>query len=329
MTEAKENDVPFPSHHDLRARADGPAGSSWGLFPRTPERGMANFAQAPHVVSAAGLVRQGTVINLDYPLDAFDPSVVWRTPPKQTITSSHADQRDDYVDHLWLQASSHVDGLRHRRHHECGFYNGVPDDEINPGTPALGVQRWAEDPIVGRGVLVDLARYRESLGRPIDHAAGEPLPLDLIEQTLDWQGVALREGDLLLLRTGWAEWYLSELDTAGREAIGKTRRCTGLAQSRDLPAWFWDHRLALVASDTFALESMPPPPDPHFGGPHEPGMLHQDLIGLLGLPIGEQWKLDILSAHAANGGGYTYLVVVKPLYLVGGVGSPANAVALC
>lgn len=58
-------------------------------------------------------------------------------------------------------------------------------------------------------------------------------------------------------------------------------------------------------------------------------MLHQDLIALLGLPIGEQWKLDGLAEHAANGGGYAYLVVVKPLNLVGGVGSPANAAAIC
>ncbi|WP_326834199.1 cyclase family protein [Amycolatopsis rhabdoformis] len=327
MTARKENHV--PDYEQLRARTDAPAGSSWGLFERSPERGMANFAQAAQVAAAAGLVRRGTVVNLDYPLDAFDPSVVWRTPPEQTITSSHADQRDDYVDHLWLQASSHVDGLRHRRHHEAGFYGGVPDSAVAAGTPALGVQRWAEEPIVGRGVLVDLARFREAHGSPIDHAGGEPLPLDLVEQTLAHQGVTLQEGDLLLLRTGWAEWYLSSLDDAGRAAVAKTRRCTGLAQSRELIAWIWDHRLALLASDTFALEAMPPPPDPRFGGPHEPGMVHQDLIGLLGLPIGEQWKLDTLSATAAEVGGYTFLVVVKPLNLVGGVGSPANAVALC
>lgn len=131
----------FPSYQELRARHNGPAGSSWRLFDRTPERGMANFAQSDQVRSAAGLVRQGTVINLDYPLDVFDPSVVWRTPPGQTMTSSHADQRDDYLDHFWLQSSSHVDGLRHRRHHTFGFYEGVPDEEIRPGTPELGVQR--------------------------------------------------------------------------------------------------------------------------------------------------------------------------------------------
>ncbi|MGW4487683.1 cyclase family protein [Amycolatopsis sp. NPDC004368] len=329
MSQGEEKTVTVPSHDELRARTDAPAGSSWGVFQRTPERGMANFAQAEQVVEAAGLVHHGTVFNLDYPLDAFDPSVVWRTPPEQTITSSHADQRDDYVDHLWLQASSHVDGLRHRRHHEAGFYSGVPDAAVRPGTPELGVQRWAEDPIVGRGVLVDVARFREAQGTPIDHAAGEPLPLELVEETLAWQGETLREGDLLVLRTGWAEWYLSALDTAGRAAVAKTRRCTGLAQSPELIAWIWDRRLALLASDTFALEAMPPPPDPRFGGPHEPGMVHQDLIGLLGLPIGEQWKLDALSAHAAGGGGHTFLVVVKPLNLVGGVGSPANAVAIC
>lgn len=319
----------FGGYEWLQARGDGPAGSSWGLFERTPERGMANFAGPSQVAAAAGLIRSGVVFNLDYPLDAFDPSVVWRTPPVQTITSSHEDQRDDYVDHLWLQASSHVDGLRHRRHHRAGFYNGVADEEIRAGAPALGVQRWAEHPIAGRGVLVDVARYRAAGGEPIDHAAGERLPLDVLERTLAWQETAIRDGDLILIHTGWADWYLSELDTAGRAAIGRARRCTGFAQSPELVAWFWDHRVALVASDTFALEAMPPSPDPRFGGPHEPGMVHQDLIALLGLPIGEQWQLSGLSAHAARGGGYEYFVLVKPLNLVGGVGSPANAVAIC
>ena len=120
-----------------------------------------------------------------------------------------------------------------------------------------------------------------------------------------------------------------ELDPAGRQEVGRSRRCTGLAQSGELPGWFWDHRIALTASDTFALEAMPAPPDPEFGGASEPGMLHQDLIALLGLPIGEQWKLDGLAAHAAEGGIYEYLLVVKPLNLVGGVGSPSNAVAIC
>jgi hypothetical protein len=57
-------------------------------------------------------------------------------------------------------------------------------------------------------------------------------------------------------------------------------------------------------------------------------MMHQQLIALLGMAIGELWRLDELAEDCARDGIYEFLVVSKPLNLVGGVGSPANAVAI-
>lgn len=289
---------------------------------------MANLAGAEQVRTAAGLVRRGEVYNLDYPLDAFSPSPAPpRQPPMHRIVAKHRDQRDDYLDGFWPQASSQVDGLRHRRHAEHGFYNGVPDSAVSVGSATLGVQRWAERPIVGRGILLDVARHREWCGRPIDHDGGEALPVSLLDQTADAQGVSLHPGDLLLLRTGWAGWYLraSEQDRAGcRDGA----RRTGMSQSRELLAWFYDNKVALAASDTFALEVLPAVAGSPFGADTDNGMLHQDLIALLGLPIGELWHLDELAADSAEDHQYESLVVVKPLHLVGGVGSPANATAI-
>jgi len=57
-------------------------------------------------------------------------------------------------------------------------------------------------------------------------------------------------------------------------------------------------------------------------------MIHQDLIALLGLPIGELWKLDELGADCADDHTYECLLTVKPLNITGGVGSPANATAI-
>lgn len=311
-----------PTYRELLARTDGPPGSSWGLFPDHPERGMANHAGPADVLDAVRLVRSGAVFGLDYPLHVFDPSIAGRTPPEHTMVSSHADQRDDYLDRFWLQASSHVDGLRHRRHHEHGFYGGVADDAVTPGSPPLGVNRWAERPIAGRGVLIDVARVRS-----IDHAAGEHLPATVLDDALAAQGATVGRGDLVLIRTGWAEWYLS-LDAGAREEVRATRTCTGLEQSHDTLAWLWDHGVALAASDTFALEALPASADSPFGGSTDSGMMHQELIALLGLPVGELWKLDELADACAADGVYESFVVVKPLNLTGGVGSPANAVAL-
>jgi hypothetical protein len=71
------------------------------------------------------------------------------------------------------------------------------------GTPDLGIQEWADNPIVGRGVLVDLDGHRNALGQPIDHAAGEPLSLDLIQAAIQAQSLTIRPGDICMLHTGW------------------------------------------------------------------------------------------------------------------------------
>jgi hypothetical protein len=57
-------------------------------------------------------------------------------------------------------------------------------------------------------------------------------------------------------------------------------------------------------------------------------MMHASMIAMLGLTIGEQWNLEDLAADCADSGVWECFVAAKPLNLVGGVGSPANAFAL-
>lgn len=317
----------YPTYGELLARDDAPPGSSWYLFGAGAERGMANLITPEAVQSAAGCVRRGVSFGLDYPLHVFDPSIARRTPPRHVMVSSHRDQRDDYLDGFWPQASSQVDGLRHRRHHEYGFYNGVPDEDVAVGSPTIGVNRWADQPIVGRGVLIDVAAVRAANGNPIDHDAGEHLTVGLLDETLAAQGSVLRPGDCVLIHTGWAEWYLA-LDRGRRGETCRTRLCTGMDQTQDTLAWLWDHQVGLAASDTFAFEALPARADSPFGGDTDAGMMHQDLIALLGLPLGELWRLRDLADDCARSGCFESLLTVKPLNLTGGVGSPANAVAL-
>jgi hypothetical protein len=56
--------------------------------------------------------------------------------------------------------------------------------------------------------------------------------------------------------------------------------------------------------------------------------MHPQLIALLGMVVGELWRLDELAADCAGDGIYEFLLVVKPLNVVGGVGSPPNATAV-
>ena len=320
----------LPTYAQLLARTDAPAGSSWGLFGEGPagEVGTLSLLAPAGVLAGAGAIRRGAAFRLDYPLDAFDPPLVaTRLPPQHRITSRHRDARDDVLDGWNPQSSSQIDGLRHRRHPVHGFYNGVPDEQVGVGTPALGVNRWAERGLAGRGVLLDVARQREREGSPVDHARGEVLDVAELDRVASATGLEVAPGDIVLIRTGWAEWYLG-LDEAGRADVRGRGRYTGFAQSHDTLAWIWDHRVALVGSDTFAFEAMPPGPSSPFSSDTDGGMMHPHMLGLLGLAIGELWRLDALAEDCAQDGRYELLLVISPLHQLGGVATPANATAV-
>jgi kynurenine formamidase len=101
-------------------------------------------------------------------------------------------------------------------------------------------------------------------------------------------------------------------------------------------AWLWDSHVAVVASDNMAVEALPPLTSSPFVsaaeaggevGPHT-GLMHRALIPLLGMALGELWSLDALADDCAADGVWEAMVVAAPLRVVGGVGSPANAVAI-
>jgi kynurenine formamidase len=319
-----------PPYTELTTRQDGPPGSSWHVFDTNPERGMANFAGADQVRRAAGLINTGEVFSLDYALNAFDPPMARaRGVPRHEILSSHAEARDDVLHDFYLQATSQVDGLRHRRASGHGFYNGIADDLIDVGTPALGIQRWAENPIVGRGVLIDIEGWAAAAGTPLDHFAGPAISAGALDDALHDQGTTLEPGDLILVHTGWANWFLGA-DNTTRAQVRDARRSTGFRQALDLPEWLWDNRIALFATDTFAVEVLPVVADSPFmrTAPEDRGMMHQELIAKLGVPLGELWNLTALIEHSRRTGRWDAFVTVKPLHLTGGVGSPANATAI-
>jgi hypothetical protein len=85
-------------------------------------------------------------------------------------------------------------------------------------------------------------------------------------------------------------------------------------------AWLWDHRVAAIAADNPAVEVLPVKPST--------GFQHRRLIALQGMPLGELWDLDELGNEYATDGVYEFMPVSVPLYIPGGVGSPANAYAI-
>lgn len=322
-----------PTYAQLTARTDGRAGTAWGVFGDDDELGTLNHLTPARVLAALATVIEGRTITLNLPLDAFDPPLIaHRGVPEHTIFGTNEFHRDDRIDGFFPQASTQIDGLRHFAHPDYGFYNGVSADRIAAGTTTLGIQNVAARGIVGRGVLVDVAAYRESIGHPIDHVTGEAVPVTDVEAALAYQGSTLAPGDLLLLRFGWIDWFRRTPRDPGSPLVS-----SGLEASEQTAAWLWDHGIALAAADNVALEAWPATASTLKTRAEETGalarsshtgMLHRILIPLLGLTIGELWDLDELAKACHDRGAFEMLVTAEPLFVRGGVGSPANALAV-
>src|SRR5437588_1465781 len=99
--------VRVPTYAELRRRTDAPPGSSWHLFGPDDQLGTLNFLTPETAVEAAALVRRGTVVNLDYPLNTFVPSLAGTRPATEHhIFSNNPNHRDDWVDSFYLQSTS-------------------------------------------------------------------------------------------------------------------------------------------------------------------------------------------------------------------------------
>ncbi len=289
---------------------------AWDLFDH--DLGTLQDATPERVAAAAGLVADGEVVPLNLPLDEPSPPLFGRDPVEHTVFATDRNTLDDRLDVFYPQGSSQWDGLRHVRAREFGFFGGL-DEELGPGAGPLGIEHWAERGIVGRGVLLDLVAHRERSGGEYDPLGGEAIEVAELEDLVAAQGVELRPGDVLCLRTGWIEAY-RQLDQAGREAQAASARISGLAGSEAVARFLWDSGAVAIAADNPTLEVAP--------GDPAVGSLHRRLIPLLGFAVGELLDLSRLAGLCASDSRWDFMFVSVPLNLPGGVGSPANAMAI-
>jgi kynurenine formamidase len=86
--------------------------------------------------------------------------------------------------------------------------------------------------------------------------------------------------------------------------------------------WIHDHEIAAIATDTWGAEVRPN----EFADAFQPW--HQVVIPHLGLYVGEMFDLDGLAERCAADGNYDFMLVAAPLAVKGGVGAPANPIAV-
>jgi hypothetical protein len=312
----------LPTFDELPAVGGAPAQSGWWMFGKDDQVGMFNLQTAERVVEAARLVRKGEVFSLNWELELPSPPLYGRGAVRHTILGT-GPGRDDVLDNFFPQASSQWDSLVHVGHFEHGFYNGVREDEIT-GQPGArgGIENWARRGLAGRGVLLDVAAYLAAQGRPLDCRETYRISVEELEGCRASQGVEIRPGDVLIVHTGWVGWYHEQSEAVRREISNIINlRTPGVAAGEDMARYLWNMHVSAVAGDAPAFEAWPPTAA-------SGGFLHQYIIGLFGMAIGEMWDLRALAASCAADGVYEFLLTSAPLNKLGGIGSPPNALAI-
>lgn len=195
---------------------------------------------------------------------------------------------DDEI-HFNTQLSSQWDSLVHWQHQPSGLaYNGVTVTKEALAAPHTAanemptLDHWhAGGGLVTRGILIDFKAWAEERARAEGKTGAEAVchPLDghrvtveQIEAIARDQGVELRPGDVLVLRTGLTEVLQAPTpDDFAKLQLGKISGVHGTVESAK---WLWNQHFAAVAGDAWAFEAlMPLKEDGSVGSPTDLGKL--------------------------------------------------------
>jgi kynurenine formamidase len=310
--------IDLPMYDELPVMAETGMRHAWGVFGEDDRVGTMNLLGSHRVLGAMRDTRTGEVISLDLPMNLPHPPLFGRQAYEHHVFPLNRHEMDDRVDNFHLQGSTQWDALGHVRCREFGFWGGRTENPTS-GANDLGIEQWAERGIVGRGVLLDVARWAAANGQPFDALTPRTISADDLESTMTAQGVELRGGDILCVRTGWVGDYL-RLDASGRQDYAASPVFAGLAGSESTARFLWDHHVAAIVCDNPAVEVVPVNP--------VDGSLHRRLIPLLGFALGEMFNFETLAERCRAAHCWTFLFTAAPLKIPGALGSPGNALAI-
>jgi kynurenine formamidase len=173
----------------------------------------------------------------------------------------------------------------------------------------LGIEGFPVDLMLNRAVLLDVARHVAG-GKPDPLPPGFEITAAHLEQTMKAEGVEVRAGDTLLIRTGWGRYFGKD----NARYLGEQSPGPG----QDAARWIIDRKVRLAGDDTATFEKRPAA----YG--KELFSVHMMLLADSGIYIMENANVDPLADARA----WVSMLVIAPLKIQGASGSPLRAIAL-
>lgn len=291
-----------------------------------PERGPAAVQSPDAVLAALGLPTQGRVYSLALPRFTGMPLFGSHPPFQVTMYRTPGGLRGDGVQpwgpvnevNLGYMAETvsgtshsgaHVDALAHMTigDDDHWYGGGNAREHLGDRGPTFG-DGAKLPPFITRAVLLDVPGYRGLEALP----AHEPVTGEELQAVANHQGVTVRPGDVVLIRSGYlAHWpdpvRLAQHVTAGPD----------LSAAR----WLLDQGAVACGSDTETFE-VQPAPDP--GNPANPQPVHTLLLIENAIYLFECLYLEELARDSVH----EFLFVALPLKVSGATGSMLDPVAI-
>jgi kynurenine formamidase len=312
-----------PQLTDLLANAP----SNWGRWGDDDEVGSLNFLTSDEVLRGVRSIRTGEVHTLQRLIGDPKGDPVWpsRLPAeREMVIDESAWDSDDapqfpgglhYADDklvAFLQGSTQYDALGHVWY-GGQIWNGYDARTTVGGLDKASVEPIAQRGVVGRGVLIDMARHLgvEAIEakRTFDH--------NDLQEAAEAQGVTIEKHDILLIRTNHLQLFFEQGDEFYEDFCEP-----GLQYSPELVQWFHDMEIPNLVTDTIANEVTT---DPDTGVALT---LHNALMRNLGIALTEICDLESLAAACAEDGRWDFLYAAAPLKIHRATGSPVNPLAI-
>lgn len=261
------------------------------------------------------LIRTGEVYSLEQIVEPGIP--FWAGHPPLVVSPyvRHGDAPEiapasvgNEITTIPMHGCTHIDALCHIGKWVDGevvLHGGIKVRDVmsNKGYSANGAEHFP--PVILRGVLLDVAAnmgvdvLEDSYG-----ITGEDLA-----RCAEAQGVRIREHTAVLIRTGFTKYWRTDNPRFSNHGAGP---------NIDGARYLAEHKIALVGSDTEAVEQWPFDP----AGPPLP--VHVYNIADHGIPHVESLYLDKLAANKV----YEFVFIALPLRIRGATGSQIHPIAI-
>jgi kynurenine formamidase len=286
-----------------------------GSWEQGGQRGALRHLTPDRMRPAAGEVQLGRTVTLAAPLaesaaDNPEPAArhMKHLPSEASSVAGLSFAEDQLALNIHGNADSHIDALCHVNYRGTLFGGTEPRSVTSQGAASLSIDD-VRDGIVGRGVLLDIPRWRN-----VDWLEpGDFVTADDLAGAAETQQVTVGPGDLLFVRVG----HRLRREKLGPWDVVDARAGLHPAALR----YVADQQIAALGCDSNSDTA--PSLAENVAFP-----VHVLAINALGLHLLDYLQFEDLRFACEAAGRWSFLTVIAPLRLPGATGSPVNPIAI-